>query len=132
MLPALGVTIFGFVAVRLVVDSYVRPLFQHPLTVASRLDQDPASANGSWVISRTLTLNGHAVGGAIKAPAQCAGTGSRSQMDTCLSDLGYRFVTKYQPGNRYWRFQFIEAGIFVALAAVLVAVCVIVVRRRDA
>jgi len=133
MLPALGVTIFGFVAVRLLVDSYVRPLFQHPLTILSRLDQDPASANGSWVISRTLTLNGHTVTGPIKVADQCAAAaGTRSQMDTCMSDAGYRLATKYQPGNRYWPFQFIESGIFVGLAALLIAVCVIVVRRRDA
>ena len=132
MLPALGVTIFGFVALRLLVESYVRPLFEHPLTAVSRLDQDPTSSGGAWVISRTMTLNGHALGKVMRAPAQCAGTETRPQMDTCLSDLGYRMATKYQPGNRFWPFQFIEAGIFVALAAVLIAVCVIVVRRRDA
>jgi len=33
---------------------------------------------------------------------------------------------------RFWPFQFIETGIFVALAAVLIAVTFFVVRRRDA
>jgi hypothetical protein len=131
MLPALGVTIFGFVAVRILVDGYVRPLFQHPLIATSRLDQDPASS-GAWVISRTLILHGQTTGLAMKVPGQCAGAGDRSQMDGCLSDLGYRLVTKYQPANRFWPFQFIESAIFIGLAALLVAVCVIVVRRRDA
>jgi hypothetical protein len=38
----------------------------------------------------------------------------------------------YQPAGRYWSFQFIETGIFVALAVALVAVTVIVMRRHDA
>ena len=36
------------------------------------------------------------------------------------------------PGYRFWPFQFIETGIFVALAAALIAVTFLVVRRRDA
>jgi len=132
LLPALGVTIFGFVAVRILVEGYVRPLFQHPLVATFRLDQNDPISSGAWVISQTVTLNGHEVSNAVQGPGPCAGTGSRSQMDTCMSDLGYRMVTKYQPANRYWPFQFIESAIFVGLAAVLIAVCVIVVRRRDA
>ena len=44
----------------------------------------------------------------------------------------YRSFTTCQPGYRFWPFQFIETGIFVALAAVLIAVTFFVVRRRDA
>ena len=47
----------------------------------------------------------------------------------CLAYLGYRPFTTYQPGYRFWPFQFIETGIFVALAAVLIAVTFFVVRR---
>jgi hypothetical protein len=50
----------------------------------------------------------------------------------CMARLGYRSFTTYQPGYRFWPFQFIETGIFVALAAILVRVTFIVVRRRDA
>jgi hypothetical protein len=49
-----------------------------------------------------------------------------------MHGLGYQFRTSYQPANRYWPFQWIETGIFVALAAILVAVAVIALRRRDA
>jgi hypothetical protein len=37
----------------------------------------------------------------------------------------------YQPAGRYWASQGIETGIFVLLAAVLVAVTAIAVFRRD-
>jgi hypothetical protein len=53
-------------------------------------------------------------------------------MDACIHQLGYTGVTKYQPASRYWPFQYIESGIFVALAAILIVVTVIAVQRRDA
>jgi len=49
-----------------------------------------------------------------------------------LARAGYHSFTTYQPGYRFWPFQFIETGIFVALAAVLIAVTFLVVRRHDA
>ena len=50
----------------------------------------------------------------------------------CLARLGYHSFTTYQPGYRFWPFQFIETGIFVALAGVLIGVMFLAVRRRDA
>jgi len=50
----------------------------------------------------------------------------------CLAHLGYRSFTTYQPAYRFWPFQLIETGIFVALAAILAGVTFLVVRRRDA
>jgi hypothetical protein len=38
----------------------------------------------------------------------------------------------YQPADRYWRFQFIEAAIYLALTAAFVALTVLLLRRRDA
>jgi len=50
----------------------------------------------------------------------------------CLAHLGYRSFVTYQPGYRFWPFQLIETGIFVALAAALIAGTFFLVRRRDA
>jgi hypothetical protein len=41
-------------------------------------------------------------------------------------------VLVYQPASRFWTFQGIEAGIFIALAAALVACTVWQVRTSDA
>ncbi len=41
------------------------------------------------------------------------------------------FIT-YQPASRYWAFQGIETGLFVALAAILLTVAAVVLLRRDA
>ena len=45
---------------------------------------------------------------------------------------GYRGYLTYQPASRFWAFQGIETGIFVVLAAVLLAVTFWVLKRRDA
>jgi hypothetical protein len=45
---------------------------------------------------------------------------------------GWRGVATYQPASRYWPFQGIETGICLLLAAALIAVTFVVVRRRDA
>ena len=45
---------------------------------------------------------------------------------------GIRGYVTYQPASRYWAFQGIETGIFLALAAALIAVAFAVVSRRDA
>jgi hypothetical protein len=49
-----------------------------------------------------------------------------------LSQGGSRGLITYQPASRYWAFQGIETGIFVILAAALIAITAIVVLRRDA
>jgi ABC-2 family transporter protein len=131
-LPALGVTIFGYAAVRIAVDNYLRPHLLRPVTSIDRLDQQTAVHNGAWIIERTLLVDGHTVGGAIPAPAGCGGVASRSDMNHCLSDAGFRMLTRYQPASRYWTFQLLESTLFLVLAAALVLTCLIVMRRREA
>jgi hypothetical protein len=53
-------------------------------------------------------------------------------LTSCLSHAGFRQSITYQPGWRYWPFQGIEAGIYLLLAAALVAVAWYAIRRRDA
>jgi hypothetical protein len=49
-----------------------------------------------------------------------------------MQSAGFRQFVTYQPASRYWAFQGIETGIFVVLAAALIAVTFYVVSRRDA
>jgi hypothetical protein len=39
-------------------------------------------------------------------------------------------VWTYQPGDRFWLFQYLETGIYVGLAAILILLAVRQVRRR--
>jgi len=38
----------------------------------------------------------------------------------------------YQPADHYWRFQFTESGLYLALTAGLVALTLFMLGRRDA
>jgi len=49
-----------------------------------------------------------------------------------LTNLGYHRLVTYQPDARFWTFQAIEAGIFVVLGALLVALAYRTVVTRDA
>jgi hypothetical protein len=49
-----------------------------------------------------------------------------------LLSLGWRRELSFQPAARFWEFQAIEAGIFVALAVALALATVAILRRRPA
>ena len=48
------------------------------------------------------------------------------------SDHRHDGFATYQPASCYWPFRGIETGIYVLLAAALIAVTFVIVRRRDA
>jgi hypothetical protein len=50
----------------------------------------------------------------------------------CLSQHGYTQWSAYQPGSRFWPFQWIEGGWLLALSVLLIAAAVWLVRRRAA
>jgi hypothetical protein len=131
-LPAMATTVGVFIALRLIVDSFARPHYLAPVTWLTPLVGPDALRQGSWQISNELSRHGQVLTGPISPPAGCAGAGSRSAMDTCMSAHGYRMKITYQPASRFWTFQWIEFGIFAGLAVILVAVAVVVLRRHDA
>jgi hypothetical protein len=90
------------------------------------LPQNPGGGN---------TFNGVPIASLPHACQVLISQASRQAMiagDRCLDAAGYRVYDTYQPANRYWAFQGIETGLFVALAAGLLAITYVVVRRRDA
>jgi hypothetical protein len=132
VLPAMATTVGGFIAVRFVVELFVRSHYRTPITTTTLMSAGRGAPDGSWVMSTDLVVNGHVVSGPVQAPIECTSPATRGSMDRCLDDIGYRLRTVYQPSGRYWSFQWIETGIFVGLAAVLVAVAVVTLRRHDA
>ena len=148
-LPALAVTGGVFVAVRLAVTYWVRVHYLPAVTTIYAVTRNFTPKGAFWQLAQGVVLPGGKlttnviVGpGTIQTgfhgpglPAACQallGPGQMSSTLTCLARLGYRSFVTYQPGYRFWPFQFIETGIFVALAAALIAVTFFVVRRRDA
>ena len=49
-----------------------------------------------------------------------------------LTRHGYTQWTRYQPGSRFWPFQWIESGWLLALSVLCIAATVWLVRRRAA
>lgn len=152
VLPALVVTLGVFFAVRLMIEDWVRQHYMTPATSIYNvaLDNIPRPKGASWILGEGFrgpngplaipggdlvasTRNGFP---AVDIPAACRayfvqGPG-QDKLFPCLSGHGYSQYITYQPAARYWPFQFIEAGIFVALAAVLIALAFAVINRRDA
>ncbi|HUD77996.1 MAG TPA: hypothetical protein VMR00_09120 [Streptosporangiaceae bacterium] len=150
-LPALAITLGVFVAVRLVIANYLRPHYLGALTLTQGIGGTLTPKGAYWQLTTVLiTASGAAVppqssGGSIgfgnvsmpfsALPAACralVGSGQPQRVISCLSARGYRQYMTYQPASHYWPFQFIETGIFLALAAALIAVAFAILRRRDA
>ncbi len=133
VMPAVATTIAAFIGTRLLIELGVRTHYMSPVVRITGM-KGPGSGppNGSLSISTDLTLHGQVVNGPVRPLQSCVAAGSRDEMNACMARAGYSFRNVYQPANRYWTFQWIEFGIFAALAAVLVAVAVLVLRRRDA
>jgi hypothetical protein len=91
----------------------------------------PSSA---WYVSQWYTKGGQYAFGArgsgiVNAVTQLCPSfnGSPTQ---CLSSHGYTQWTSYQPGSRFWPFQWIEGGWLLALSVLLIAATVWLIRRR--
>ena len=84
-----------------------------------------------------LNTNGNAVFGipANYLPASCnqVSRGAFTPPPSCVQAAShFRYFVTYQPADRYWTFQGIETGIFLVLAAALIAVTAVTLLRRDA
>ncbi|MGH3182504.1 MAG: hypothetical protein ACRDOH_33610 [Streptosporangiaceae bacterium] len=55
-----------------------------------------------------------------------------SDVTQYLMQHGYTLWTSYQPGSRFWPFQWIEGGWLLALSVLLIAATLWLVRRRAA
>jgi hypothetical protein len=163
-IPAIAVTLIGFIAVRQVIFFWLRAHFMTAVTSyfpvgggfnagsAWQLASGYAGASGQS-ISIPLSTSGAVIGGAnggalpvSSLPASCQAAAASGVVGrggslapaayhavvSCAQAHGIRGYVTYQPASRYWAFQGIETGIFLLLAAVLIAVAFTVVSRRDA
>jgi hypothetical protein len=144
--PALAATGGVFIAIRLGVTFWVRVHYLPAVTTIFSVTQNFTPKGAYWQLAQGAVLPdgqfttalrvgpGHVISGFTgpDIPAACQATSPMNATIACVARLGYRSFTTYQPGYRFWPFQFIETGIFVALAAALIAVTFLVVRRRDA
>jgi hypothetical protein len=79
---------------------------------------------------RLVGLMGHvppASGNATKAPRHLDVV-----LRDCLAKVAFKYhtVATYQPASHYWTFQWIELGVFLGAALILIAFCFWWIRRR--
>jgi hypothetical protein len=146
-LPAIAVVLGGFIAVRLLISDLLRPHYMAAVTAYYNLNGSFTAPGQAWVlgqgaVSKTGVVVPQGWGSLYPAlPASCqkllAGVpstkgASMTAIFSCMQAHGWRGFATYQPAYRYWPFQGIETGIYVLLAAALIAVTFLIVRRRDA
>ncbi len=147
-LPAIAVTLGGFIALRLVISDFVRQHYMAAVTTYYHVTRSFTPPGQAWMLAQgAVSKTGRVVptgwGDLYPAlPASCRqflpGTpgaksgASLNAVFSCMQAHGWRGFATYQPAGRCWPFQGIETGIYVLLAAALIAVTFVIVRRRDA
>lgn len=107
--PAMVAAFVPWLAIRLVIEFVFRPHFLTPLTTVCNA-QLPNQSGGC----------GYGLGSVPQATGRIG--------DLVLS--ASKGVVTYQPAGRFWPFQFIEAGIFVALTAAALGATIWLLHRR--
>ncbi len=146
--PAVAVTLAGFVAVRVVITLWLRSHYLSAVTVTSSVLGSYGPQGAYWrLASGVLGPNGQP----LPQPNNTLYLDGVPQTDlphactvmygpnppgnppaACAQALShFREYLTYQPGDRFWAFQGIETGIFVVLAATLIAVTAMTLLRRD-
>jgi hypothetical protein len=180
--PAMAATLFAFIAARLAMTSWLRPLLLSPshrslpldptstgygtsgsglsffVTLfgqggASTLQPVTPTMPNAWIYStRIVDASGHRLSPSVlnadcptignhagAGPTGGAGTSHsevpvsvQQALHDCVTKVGatYHELVTYQPGSRYWAFQWCELAVFLATAAILGAVCFWAIRRR--
>jgi ABC-2 family transporter protein len=145
-LAAMAITLVGFLAVRLPVESWVRPRFLAPLerTFPVAGIEAPNPLGGDWILragvydAQGTRLSGGTSGatfGGDSAQAVCGtppGEPPDPLLEQCLDHFGpgaYN-LELLQPAERFWLFQGIETALFIALAVLLLLAAIHWIRRR--
>jgi ABC-type transport system involved in multi-copper enzyme maturation permease subunit len=131
VVPAIAATLAAYAALAAATGLYLRQHYMAPL-LTSNLNL-PGSA---WLVNQWFTKDGKfafpARGSGIVSVVTQLCNGGRAGLSPgqCLSQHGYTQWTSYQPGSRFWPFQWIEGGWLLVLSVLLIAVTVWLVRRR--
>jgi hypothetical protein len=130
VLPALAITAGAFITARIVVLFWVRERFLSPVRVTEPVvGGREISSDDGWILGTSL----HDAHGNVLSSAQSVCLrGDEACADKFGSGplAGAYNVTEYHPLDRFWTFQLIESGIFVAAALLLFAFAVYRIRRR--
>jgi len=131
--PAMALTLFAFVGVRILIGALARPHFMTAVTGSV-----PDLKQGSWVLSASYYTDAHGHHLSFEQVNQMvtvyASTNPKTFNGSSVMDYlhqqGVSLLTDYQPPDRFWTFQLIEAAVFIGLAAALIAASLWWLQRR--
>ncbi len=159
---AMGATLVGFVAARVAVTAWVRPILASPLHESLSFSaahpavgvQAPASTFSlipppvkvpdGWVYSTAVVdPSGHTLtSGGLQQACPALGqllnagpaAGPPTAVHACIDKLSatYHVLVTYQPAGRFWPFQWAETGIFLVAALALCGLAYWWLRRQYA
>jgi hypothetical protein len=141
VVPAIAATLAVYAGLAFAAGSVLREHYLTPLVTGN--PNVPAYA---WILSQWWTKGGttlsqstlhqvfdstfQQVAPVVNSQAQKAQ--AYDNVVQYLSQHGYTQWTRYQPGSRFWPFQWIEGGWLLALSVLLIAATIWLVRRRAA
>jgi hypothetical protein len=134
--PALATALVAFVVVRVFVTAELRPNFVKPFTRVDDIEAGTAGIRigsgrpGDWTLDWALIQNGQRLTESQLRDLGDAAAAANVAISTYFHDHGVQTAVTYHPASHFWTLQYFEAGVFVALAAGLLAVVVWRVRRR--
>lgn len=145
---AMAATLGAFAAVQFAWAEWIRAHLVPPVTAIMPLNPGTVSVlgikdgymnlqaapaltqQGAWILSgQVIGTSGHPA----QVPAIPACLGPNSQ--ACAASLArfhFRELISYEPASRFWTFQWVETGIFLAVAVALAACCIWWLIRRIA
>jgi hypothetical protein len=136
VVPAIAATLAVWAGLALVAGLFLRRQYMTPL-VTSNLNV-PGSAwimTQWWTRGGTFAFVGRPSNNLVLRLCPPSGVPGKMPQETilqCLAQHGYTQWTSYQPGSRFWPFQWIEGGWLLALSVLLIATTIWLVRRRAA
>jgi cobalamin biosynthesis Mg chelatase CobN len=133
--PAMAASLAAWAGLDLATTLFLRKHYQAPLVIKG----SPGYANPPWVVGQWSTgpngarVSQHTIRNVIgHAPASVRNSPSPNAATAYLSAHHYTQWSAYQPESRFWHFQLIEGGWLLALALLLGAATVWLVRHRAA
>ena len=132
-LPAMAVTLVGYIVLAMATALAIRPHYATPVTVRGW------NNTSAWIMSQWVkapdgqVLSQSAVNSLSQhAPPSVQNSSSPDAFTTWLTQHGYTLWQSVQPDSRFWQFQLTEGAWLLVVSSLLIAATVWLVRRRGA